>query len=301
MRLIRVLLMSVMAMLSIVAVAQDEALMWAEQLPQFPGGTQALAESIAANITYPDNCPSFDGKVVVQFVVTKTGDIGEVKVSRTVDPVLDSIAIAAVKQLPRFIPGQQDGKPVDVWFSLPIKFKTEEQADNQIEEDPNVYIDSLGIKHTIQPPQFPGGEKALKQFLSKNIRYPSKSSENLVDGRVLVKLLVAETGKIEEIKIARSASKELDAEAVRVCKKLPNFIPGTMDGKPTKAWCALTISFKQPEMSQSEEADYWFYLGYSYLYGKNGHLIDKIEARRCLKRASDLGHPYADTLLEAMR
>ncbi len=62
--------MSVMAMLSIVAVAQDEALMWAEQLPQFPGGTKALAESIAANITYPDNCPSFDGKVIVQFVVT---------------------------------------------------------------------------------------------------------------------------------------------------------------------------------------------------------------------------------------
>ena len=51
MRQIRVLLMSVMAMLSTVAMAQDEALLWAEQLPQFPGGTQALAESIAANIS----------------------------------------------------------------------------------------------------------------------------------------------------------------------------------------------------------------------------------------------------------
>lgn len=87
--------------------AQEQALMWAEQLPVFPGGSEALARALAETIIYPPSCNNTQGKVVVQFVVTETGDIGEVKVVRSIDQMLDSIAIAAVKGLPKFIPGRR--------------------------------------------------------------------------------------------------------------------------------------------------------------------------------------------------
>ena len=63
------------------------------------------------------------GKVIVQFVVTKTGAIGEVKVVRSVDRDLDKEAIRVVKSLPKFIPGKMNGQAVNVWYTLPVTFK----------------------------------------------------------------------------------------------------------------------------------------------------------------------------------
>ena len=296
MRRIRVLLMSVMAMLSIVAVAQDEALLWAEQLPQFPGGTNALAESIAANITYPDNCPSFDSKVIVQFVVTKTGDIGEVKVSRSVDPVLDSIAIAAVKKLPQFIPGQQDGKPVDVWFSLPISFKSEVMTEDEMENPVN-NLDTALIS-TAQMPEFPGGEQGLKDFISKNLRYPKKAANNHIQGRVVVQFVVKKTGEIGEIKIVESVDPLLDAEAARVCSILPKFKPAMENGEPVSVWYTLPFNFKLESPSLDPETEYLFSMGARYLFGLDGVPRDKSLARDFLKRAAMRGHPEARKLLQ---
>lgn len=97
----------------------------AEQAPSFPYGDEALLAFIAANIHYPP-IPAelnIEGRVVVKFVVTKTGDIGDVEILRGRDPDLDKEAIRVVKQLPRFNPGLINGKPVDCWFTIPIHFK----------------------------------------------------------------------------------------------------------------------------------------------------------------------------------
>ena len=118
---------------------QDEVLRAAQIPPQFPGGSAALMRSLSKAISYPPTCEEWEGTVVVQFVVTKTGEIGKTKLIRQVCPLLDSIAMAAVKQLPRFIPGKQDGKPVDVWYTLPIKFRLQrlqERPASPISSDP---------------------------------------------------------------------------------------------------------------------------------------------------------------------
>lgn len=60
---------------------------------------------------------------MVQFVVTKTGSVGEVKVVRSKDPDLDKEAVRVVKTLPKFVPGKMNGQPVNVWYTLPITFK----------------------------------------------------------------------------------------------------------------------------------------------------------------------------------
>ncbi|MDE7412055.1 MAG: energy transducer TonB [Paramuribaculum sp.] len=96
-----------------------------EQDPQFPGGQTALLKYIADHIRYPSTAQEngIQGKVIVQFVVTKTGSIGEVKVVRSKDPDLDKEAIRVVKSLPKFTPGKMNGNSVNVWYTLPITFR----------------------------------------------------------------------------------------------------------------------------------------------------------------------------------
>ncbi len=96
-----------------------------EQMPQFPGGDGALMKYIADHLKYPPVAMenNIQGRVVIQFVVTKTGKIGEVKVARSKDPDLDNEAVRVVKTLPDFIPGKMNGQSVNVWYTLPITFK----------------------------------------------------------------------------------------------------------------------------------------------------------------------------------
>lgn len=96
-----------------------------EQMPIFPGGDAALMKYIDSHIQFPKDAADMDyqGKVIVQFVVTSTGEIGEVKVVRSVYKSLDEEAIRLCKSLPKFIPGRQNGQPVDVWYTLPITFR----------------------------------------------------------------------------------------------------------------------------------------------------------------------------------
>ncbi|MBO5249484.1 MAG: energy transducer TonB [Muribaculaceae bacterium] len=99
-----------------------------EQMPQFLGGEVALMKFIADNLHYPDSAKAkkIQGRVVVKFVVTKTGEIGEVKIVRSKDLGLDKEAVRIVKSLPNFIPGKLNGEVVDMWYTLPITFKLQE-------------------------------------------------------------------------------------------------------------------------------------------------------------------------------
>ena len=96
-----------------------------EQMPQFPGGDAALMKFLSSHINYPPMAAenNVQGKVIVQFVVDKTGKVGEVAVVRSVDKDLDHEAIRVCQALPKFTPGRQNGRPVSVWYTLPIQFK----------------------------------------------------------------------------------------------------------------------------------------------------------------------------------
>ena len=96
-----------------------------EQKPQFPGGDAALLKFIQEHLHYPPMAQenNIQGRVVVQFVVTKTGAVGDVRVVRGKDPDLDKEAVRVVKLLPKFVPGKMNGHAVNVWYTLPIQFK----------------------------------------------------------------------------------------------------------------------------------------------------------------------------------
>ncbi len=95
-----------------------------------------------------------------------------------------------------------------------------------------------------QMPQFPGGEAELMKYIHKNLKYPPVAMENNIQGRVVVQFVVTKTGKIGEVKVARGRDPDLDKEAVRVVKSLPDFIPGKMNGQAVSVWYTLPINFK---------------------------------------------------------
>jgi TonB family protein len=96
----------------------------AEQMPEFIGGEKKLFEYIAANVTYPDSAKEkgIEGRVYVQFIVDKTGDVKNPKILRGIGGGCDEEVLRMVNNMPDWLPGKDDGKPVDVLFTLPVNF-----------------------------------------------------------------------------------------------------------------------------------------------------------------------------------
>lgn len=97
------------------------------QYPEFPGGEEALMRFLQNNIKYPDMARKQDvqGRVVIRFIVDAEGKINEVKLFRGIGFGCDEEALRVVKMMPAWKPGRNDGKPVSVYFDLPIHFSLE--------------------------------------------------------------------------------------------------------------------------------------------------------------------------------
>ena len=93
-------------------------------------------------------------------------------------------------------------------------------------------------------PSFPGGEKALRNFISRNISYPKLASRNRIQGKVYVTFVVDKDGSVTDVKIAKGVHPALDAEAMRVVKKMPKWIPGSTRGKATRVSYTVPINFE---------------------------------------------------------
>ena len=99
-----------------------------EQMPEFPGGGMSAAlEYIQKNMQYPESAKEngTQGRVTVQFVIDKAGNVTEPKVLRPVDKELDAEAIRLVKSMPKWKPGMQKGQAVAVKFTMPVLFRLE--------------------------------------------------------------------------------------------------------------------------------------------------------------------------------
>ena len=96
-----------------------------EQMPHFPGGAASLMRYLSENIRYPIQAQmeGISGRVVVSFVVEPDGTFSDLRVIRSVDPILDKEALRVVRDMPRWIPGKQDGKPVPVRYNVPVSFR----------------------------------------------------------------------------------------------------------------------------------------------------------------------------------
>lgn len=102
-----------------------EVQLQAQEMPRFPGGEAELMRYVAMNIKYPQEAMKAgkEGRVVVRFVVSADGKVTDPQIVRSIDKQLDDEALRVISSLPDFIPGKIDGKPVSVWYTMPVVFK----------------------------------------------------------------------------------------------------------------------------------------------------------------------------------
>ena len=104
--------------------------------------------------------------------------------------------------------------------------KTQEKEDAALKEDKIYYAG-----YVAEEPSFPGGESALSDFISKNLRYPIFAKENGIQGRVQVSFIVEKDGSLTDFVITESEDPSLDKEAIRVLQSMPKWNPGKNDGQ----------------------------------------------------------------------
>ena len=103
----------------------DKVFSSVEEMPKFPGGDEALLKYVGMHLNYPKEAlrNNVQGKCILKFVVTKIGTIGKIKIVRSLSQECDEEAKRVVITLPEFFPGRQNGRPVNVWYTLPVNFR----------------------------------------------------------------------------------------------------------------------------------------------------------------------------------
>lgn len=96
----------------------------AEVMPQFPGGESGLVEYLKKNMNYPASAKAkkVSGRVYVQFIIERDGSVSRLKVTRGIGNGCDEESLRVVKQMPKWTPGKMRGEPVQVQYTLPVKF-----------------------------------------------------------------------------------------------------------------------------------------------------------------------------------
>ena len=220
-----------------------------EVMPEFPGGNLAMLKFIAENLIYPIESMrrGESGRVIVQFIVEPNGEVSNVQVARGLSPALDREAILVVESLPAWTPGKHQGEKVRARMTVPVMFH------------PVEVVEDIVIIDVDKQPEFPGGEDALRQFMSNNLRFPVIAVENWEQGTVLVQFVVRHTGEITDVTVIQSVSPPLDREAVRLIESMPNWIPGEFDGERVSSPFTLPVTFRlegaPPRMPQSRQVE----------------------------------------------
>jgi TonB family protein len=92
-------------------------------------------------------------------------------------------------------------------------------------------------------PMFPGGKSALKKYIYSNLQYPASAKEQKISGEVLVQFVVMPSGKLDDIKVARSSFEGFNKSAIQVFKGMPDWNPGSQRGKPVKVQVIVPVRF----------------------------------------------------------
>jgi TonB family protein len=111
---------------------------------------------------------------------------------------------------------------------IPISSQIEESTENQV----------------IEEPQFAGGYAGLMKYIQNNLNYPDNDLTNEIQGKVILVFYVEPDGRISDINLVKGVSETMNAEALRLVKSMPNWIPGTINGKKSKLKFTLPINFQ---------------------------------------------------------
>ena len=235
------------------AVVQDITFKTPDRPAKFPGNEYAFNDYLRMRTSGLKMVKEL-GKdeihyVDLNMVISKTGSIEKIGLSNRSNPKDSEILNAAFFGFPGFIPAMVENIPVSSILPLFLNYTTEGlQSTFESESSADSAIsDSLtGPPLTVveEMPKFPGGENAFNKFVASNLRYPVEAAEKGIKGKVLIHFVIGTDGLISNIKVALSVNKYLDAEAVRIIRKMPRWKPGRQSGKNVRVAYIIPVDFR---------------------------------------------------------
>ena len=132
----------------------------------------------------------------------------------------------------------------DLFFQLQSDSLKYDELVNWNPNEESVYNEVNEIDKVDEQPSFPGGESAMKSYLTSNVKYPIYAQENGVQGRVIVESIIEKDGSMSDVKVIRSVDPSLDREALRVVKAMPKWTPAKLKGIPVRTKCTTPVVFR---------------------------------------------------------
>jgi len=217
----------------------------ADALPTFPGGEHEMQKFIRDNLIFrlEAQLKGIEGRVMIGFIVSKTGELSNYEVVEGLYPLLDEEAMRVIKKMPKvWTPGKLNGKTVPFYRKVPIIFKL------GIDPDPiSFYVGEKKIYTKVDSmPEYPGGITKMEYFIVDNLRSVRKYLDTEVEGQVAIGFVVSETGEVSNYEVVEKVHPLLDAEVLRVVKKMPKvWTPGRLNGQPVPVYSMVYLIFRQ--------------------------------------------------------
>lgn len=241
----------------------------ADEMPRFAGcedlasadqkracSKKLLMNYIITNMKYPKAAKEAgaQGKVVISFVVKKSGKLAQVQVAGGAqDAQLQNEALRIVKAMPDWVPGTANGKAVDVEMKLPINFSLNNK------ERAHQVVDQMPLFPGINPSEGTAAERkqlsdrSMLEFIYQNLQYPKTAKEAGTQGTVLLSFTVTKEGEMEDLRVEKAPSPELGKAAYGALNKLEGtWTPGKNDGQAVATELTIPIKFKMDPKQQAE-------------------------------------------------
>ena len=214
-----------------------------------------------------ENAMKQDVAIEADVELSKLAEKKEAKVERKEQPKLEKVEVEKVKSSVKFtapeikkddevkpeeeIKSQEDLRKTNTLIGA-FDVKGNDEAAGEVlkakeviaQPEPPKEEETKVFDVVEQMPSFPGGQSALFQWLSNNIKYPVVAEENGVQGRVIVTFVVERDGSITDVRVVKSVDPSLDKEAVRVTKAMPHWIPGKQNGSAVRVKYTLPVTFR---------------------------------------------------------
>ena len=230
----------------------------------------AIGVAIAAFVAIKgvvENAMKSDVAIEADVELAKLAEKKEAKVEKKEEPKVEKIEVERVKSSVKFVPPvikkDDEVKPEEELKSQEELNKTNtaigafdvkgnDEAAGEVlkakeviaQPEPPKEEETKVFDVVEQMPSFPGGQSALLQYLSSNIKYPVVAEENGVQGRVIVTFVVEKDGSITDVKVVKSVDPSLDKEAQRVVKSMPKWIPGKQNGAAVRVKYTVPVTFR---------------------------------------------------------
>ena len=250
---------------------QEEVFKQVDEMPRFPGcenknmtaeerkqcSLMELLQFLYASLEYPKEAQKNDieGQVISQFVVSKDGTTSDFKIIRGIGGGCDEEVIRVLNKMNEkgilWKPGMQEGKPVNVIFTLPVSFKLSDDDEgffqkDEVDEKP-VMVDCYQIKNVKKRMQCSEEKFAIKLY--RNLRYPAEARKKGIGGEVMVQFMVNLHGGMEDIKILNDIGGGCAEEVLRVLNAFQEenkhpWIPAKKDGDTVKYLYETGVKFR---------------------------------------------------------